>query len=483
VADSNHLAELAKGVESWNEWRRQNPYIIPDLRKADFSSFNLEEANLNLADLSFAKLNEANLSRADLSNARLISAKFIKADLNDTNFSKAELKFASFQDANLIGANFSGTNLSEAIFIKASLRQANLSKAILSAANFNQANLNSANLSKTDLKLTNMAGANLQNADLESAQALGTNFEKANFTGACLQDWRISNKTNLDNIECDYIFLGKDAGSRFIQRFPANRRFQPGEFTAKFQRMSKSKEIFFENGITEFLQFFQKLEQDETDKVFSIQKMESKDHHGLLVSLEVLPEIDQGDAKRLNAEQFQLAKATYELQSSTQVIEMYKQQVVEMYKQRVAENMEIIRLLASRDINVEANAVSNSEQFTNNMQGASIANFANQVTGNARQQANQYNYAAETKSLAEAANEIQALLEQLSQIYPADSLSAKVNLAQETVRRIDANPALSQRLLSAFKAGGVSALGQFLNHPVATFVISALEDWQKTHQG
>jgi hypothetical protein len=33
---------------------------------------------------------------------------------------------------------------------------------------------------------------------------------------------------------------------------------------------------------------------------------------------------------------------------------------------------------------------------------------------------------------------------------------------------------------SALKTGGIQALGQLLNHPAATFVIAALEDWQKS---
>jgi hypothetical protein len=40
---------------------------------------------------------------------------------------------------------------------------------------------------------------------------------------------------------------------------------------------------------------------------------------------------------------------------------------------------------------------------------------------------------------------------------------------------------LSQRILSALRSGSISALGQCLNHPAASFVISAMEDWQKTH--
>ncbi|MEC4813628.1 MAG: hypothetical protein SAK29_10220 [Scytonema sp. PMC 1069.18] len=52
--------------------------------------------------------------------------------------------------------------------------------------------------------------------------------------------------------------------------------------------------------------------------------------------------------------------------------------------------------------------------------------------------------------------------------------------ATQVIERIESDRALSQRVLSALKAGGTEALAQLLNHPAASFVIGALEDWQKT---
>ena len=46
--------------------------------------------------------------------------------------------------------------------------------------------------------------------------------------------------------------------------------------------------------------------------------------------------------------------------------------------------------------------------------------------------------------------------------------------------QIDTNPTLTACIFSALKVGSVKALEQFLNHPVASFVIGALEDWEKT---
>ncbi|NEN98837.1 MAG: hypothetical protein F6K50_26035 [Moorea sp. SIO3I7] len=93
-----------------------------------------------------------------------------------------------------------------------------------------------------------------------------------------------------------------------------------------------------------------------------------------------------------------------------------------------------------------------------------------------------YNSPEQKQNLAEAAAEIQQLLETLDKTYPTDTTTGKMEVATAAVEQIETNPALSNRLLSALKAGGVSALEQLLNHPAASFFINALQDWQKTQQ-
>ena len=87
---------------------------------------------------------------------------------------------------------------------------------------------------------------------------------------------------------------------------------------------------------------------------------------------------------------------------------------------------------------------------------------------------------AKQKTLAEATKEIQELLEQLDKSYDTSSYSGKVKIADETIKNIENNSDLKAQIISALKVGGVKAFEQFLNHPAASFVIGALEDWQKT---
>lgn len=102
-------------------------------------------------------------------------------------------------------------------------------------------------------------------------------------------------------------------------------------------------------------------------------------------------------------------------------------------------------------------------------------NYNERIEGNYIQ-GNYYN----NQSVADAAVEIQKLLEQLDKSYSTDTTLGKMQVATETIKVIENNHTLAQRVTSALKAGGVQALAQLLSHPAASFVIGALEDWQKS---
>ncbi|MGK7899225.1 MAG: hypothetical protein AB4372_37820 [Xenococcus sp. (in: cyanobacteria)] len=93
-----------------------------------------------------------------------------------------------------------------------------------------------------------------------------------------------------------------------------------------------------------------------------------------------------------------------------------------------------------------------------------------------------YNNPEQKQSLAEVAAEIQKLLEQLDKNYSSDTTTGKMKIATEVVEHIDSDPTLTDRIISALQAGSVSALDSLLDHPAASFVIGALEDWQQSKQ-
>ncbi|NET26233.1 hypothetical protein [Okeania sp. SIO1I7] len=96
-----------------------------------------------------------------------------------------------------------------------------------------------------------------------------------------------------------------------------------------------------------------------------------------------------------------------------------------------------------------------------------------------------YNTSYEKQNLAEAATEIQELLEQLSQTYPTKTEKEQIELAVEAVDEIQKNPTLKSRLITALKAGGIEALKESINHPLANIIVNFLateysQEWQKS---
>jgi regulator of extracellular matrix RemA (YlzA/DUF370 family) len=82
------------------------------------------------------------------------------------------------------------------------------------------------------------------------------------------------------------------------------------------------------------------------------------------------------------------------------------------------------------------------------------------------------------KNLAEAAAEIQQLLEQLYRSNPTTSKPEKQVIATDIIEQtIKQNPTLKERLRSALKAGGVEALKAIFNHPLINIPIETIKGW------
>jgi uncharacterized protein YjbI with pentapeptide repeats len=171
-----HLRILKYGVETWNQWRSENPEQPPDINGADLRQANLRQANLQAVDLRGTDLSGADLIEANLSGADLYRANFRQANLRQAN-----LRWANLRLAYLIGADLSVADLYRANLRQANLRQANLIGANLSGADLRQADLSGANLKGADLFGADLSGANLRGTDL-----FGVNLRQANLSGADL---------------------------------------------------------------------------------------------------------------------------------------------------------------------------------------------------------------------------------------------------------------------------------------------------------
>jgi hypothetical protein len=125
--------------------------------------------------------------------------------------------------------------------------------------------------------------------------------------------------------------------------------------------------------------------------------------------------------------------------------------------------------------NSSSESQASSGNFENDLRGANVANFANQVSDNARQQANQHIHLSEPKkTLVEAANEIQQLLQQLEKANPdATEIEKIVYVNDETT------PSFKRRIVGALQAGGETAIEEFLDNSYVNVVKAIIKGWIK----
>jgi hypothetical protein len=127
MAVQEHVERLTRSIDEWNQWRREQPDVQPDLSlanltRADLNSADLRETNFSCAHLSGANLTGANLDgailfeadlyKADLTGANLNGAYLNSADLVETRFLFTKLRNAHFYDAQFLWTIFVGTDVS-----------------------------------------------------------------------------------------------------------------------------------------------------------------------------------------------------------------------------------------------------------------------------------------------------------------------------------------------------------------------------------
>ena len=181
-----HLDNLNKGKDFWNEWRTQHPEVSPDLRGAQLTIMDSHQRfPLKRRNLTGFNLREADLGRTNLR----------AVDLSVVDLSSACLDGAVLTEIDLTGANLQGANLEEADLTKAKLSKVNFCFSNLQRVAFNKADCSNAIFRQSDLGAADLTGANFSNTDLRQANLIGTrlvktNFENANLTGSSI--WGIS---------------------------------------------------------------------------------------------------------------------------------------------------------------------------------------------------------------------------------------------------------------------------------------------------
>ena len=171
MANRLHLSLLRSGADAWNEWRRSNPRVRPNLKKAKLISQDLTGYNFHGCDFS----------GADLSGAMLHLAHFGRANLHGTNFQGANLHTATLSGAEINAANFVGAIVIDADLTFCEIEHTCFSEARLQGSSFAFSTLRNVTFCRADLQLVQFNNTYFIGVDLTGAAVGATSFGDTSF--------------------------------------------------------------------------------------------------------------------------------------------------------------------------------------------------------------------------------------------------------------------------------------------------------------
>lgn len=169
----------------------------------------------------------AMLTDADFSRAQLTNCDLRRAILTRTRFFEANL------DSAWVGRSILDNRQVRHLLVTGNGRQQSFSELNLAGANLQDADLMGADLRDVNLAEATLQGANLEGAILVRTNAIGADFRQAQLTGSCIVDWNIDSATQLDGVDCRYVFRSVLA-RQFGSRLPAEGDWHIGEFGYQF---------------------------------------------------------------------------------------------------------------------------------------------------------------------------------------------------------------------------------------------------------
>lgn len=224
----------------------------------------------------------------------------------------------------------------------------NLTGAFLAEAKLSGADFSEANFSDADL-----TGADLREARLIKTQFIDADLSKTRLTGACIEGWNIDKTTQLQDIDCEYIFLEADNPK---SRQPPSGAFKPGEFSKLFQEVAETMMDFIVESRLELdalLRAIRKLREEGAEGL-EIQGVERKGD-AAVVHVAAPPEMDR---ERIHSE-IELLKTQYEerLSGKDQLIGHLNENVIRLEHLLVGRGNTYIET-------VEGNAMTHTQTIT-----------------------------------------------------------------------------------------------------------------------
>ncbi|MBD2254758.1 pentapeptide repeat-containing protein [Nostoc parmelioides] len=419
------------------------------------------------------------------------------ANLTDAKFIRAKLKATDFRDATLTQTDFFHAKMLYYIRPgKTYLQNIKLCEVLVTrlgkGKKFDHQYLREVNFQKADLKDasfigTDLSGANLQDADLSRAKLVqtqlnGTDLTGATLTGAYIQDWGITTDTKFDGVRCEYVYMRLPTKENPDPlRKPDNNKevFADGEFGDFIKPIFDTLDLYHNQGVDPraIAISFKQLAENHPEADLRIVGMEVRGEDKLLLRAKTAATADKSQLSAEYVATYNEIKGLPEREIKLLLAE--KDNQIRRLENMVMTALERPSFYSNTQIEKVNTMTNNPGGISQNVSGGNVYGGMQASQGNNNvQTSTTYSSSEQKQNLAEAATEIQALLEQLSQSYPTNTNSEKMVFAIEAKKHVENNPTLMKKIISALEAGSTAALEQLLSHPAASFVIGAFEDFK-----
>ncbi|MBD2459077.1 pentapeptide repeat-containing protein [Nostoc sp. FACHB-87] len=426
-----------------------------------FQGSDLTDANFTAATLESINLLKANITRTCWFNVKKLNiARFDNTYLEQPPVLKLvtskQGQSQNFDYQNLRGVNLQGANLTDASFIGA------------------------------DLSHTNLQDADLTRAKLVQTQLDGTDFTGATLTGAYIEDWNITTSTKFDGVCCEYVYMRLPTPDNpDPHRKPDNRQevFADGEFGDFIKPIFDTLDLYHSQGVDPraIAISFKQLAENHPEADLRIVGMEVRGEDKFLLRAKTAIAADKSELSAKYFTMYNQLKALAEQEVQKLIAE--KDNRITDLQNMVVTALQRPSFYAQTYQNQGDTIMpeGSKQVFNNNLQNAQFGGgLVNADTVNAGQiGGNITNYNPEQRqNLAQAAADIQQLLNQLSQTYPTTTTSERMTVVAKAVDEIESNPTLKARVIGALKAGGTEAFKELIDHPLVNILLASIEGWQ-----
>jgi uncharacterized protein YjbI with pentapeptide repeats len=227
---SENFAELlSQGAQAWNQWRQENPTLIPlipqlDMTTASFSEFDFSNVQFPGARITRSTFDEVNFSGARFLDSVIIGSSFTDTTLTraifentqiiDSDFSGTNLSGSNWQDVELVGSSFLATELTGSRFTRVNMVSISFEKAHLEDSVFDHAKMTDVSFRSSDMQKAKFTAAELDK---------NVHFQEANLREIEFHD------SDLPNVDFSYL---KMRNAIFINTNLVNNKFHDADLAS-----------------------------------------------------------------------------------------------------------------------------------------------------------------------------------------------------------------------------------------------------------